>query len=123
MSICQSGIDCNIQAGKILVKITPNHPLIKLGQALPWQELVDLTLPDLKKTKAGQWWLGRKLKVRTHLAVYLLQQIFNKTDRQIEYDVKDNAAYQIFCGLGIVKKLFQLNGQQLPPKNTCHMIA
>jgi transposase, IS5 family len=103
MSICQSGIDCNIQAGKILVEITANHPLIKLGQALSWQELVDLILPDLKKTKAGHWWLGRKLKVRTHLSVYLLQQLFNKTDRQIEYDVKDNAAYQIFCGRGIVK--------------------
>jgi len=104
MSICQSGMDCNIQAGKILVEITASHPLIKLGQALPWQELVDLTLPDLKKTKAGSWWLGRKLKVRSHLGVYLLQQLFNKTDRQIEYDVKDNAAYQIFCGLGIVNK-------------------
>jgi Transposase domain (DUF772) len=41
--------------------------------------------------------------VQCHLAVYLLQQHFNKTDRQIEYGVKDNAAYQIFCGLGIVK--------------------
>jgi transposase, IS5 family len=103
MSICQSGTDIKIQPGKILVEITASHPLIKLGQALPWQALVDLTLPDLKKTKAGSWWLGRKLKVRTHLAVYLLQQLFNKTDRQIEYDVKDNAAYQIFCGWGIVK--------------------
>lgn len=103
MSICQSGTDGKILAGKILVEITTSHPLIKLGQALPWQELVDLTLPDLKKTKAGQWWLGRKLKVRTHLGVYLLQQLFNKKDRQIEYDVRDNAAYQIFCGLGIVK--------------------
>jgi transposase, IS5 family len=103
MSICQSGTDSKIQAGKILIDITASHPLIKLGQALPWQELVDLTLPNLKKTKAGRWWLGRKLKVRIHLAVYLLQQLFNKTDRQIEYDVRDNAAYQIFCGLGIVK--------------------
>ena len=104
MSICQSGVGCNIQAGKILVEVTDNHPLIKLAQSLPWQELVDMILPDLKKTKAGFWWLGRKLMVRTHLGVYLLQQLFNKTDRQIEYDAKDNAAYQIFCGLGIVEK-------------------
>jgi len=104
MSICQSGINCNIQAEKVLVEIKANHPLIKLGQALPWQELVTLILPDLRKTKEGQWWLGRKLKVRIHLGVYLLQQLFNKTDRQIEYDVNDNAAYQLFCGQGIVKK-------------------
>src|ERR1700722_12736369 len=103
MSICQSGIDSKIQPGKILVAITASHPLIKLGQALPWQAMLDLILPDLKKTKSGYWWLGRKLKVRIHLGAYLLQQLFNITDRQIEYGLKDNAAYQIFCGLGIVK--------------------
>jgi len=42
--------------------------------------------------------------LRIHLGVYLLQQLFNKTDRQIEYDVKDNAAYQLFCGRGIIDK-------------------
>lgn len=36
--------------------------------------------------------------------MFLLQQLFNKTDRQIEYDVKDNAAYQLFCGIGIVEQ-------------------
>lgn len=80
------------------------HPLIRLSQSIPWKTLVDTILPDLKKTKKGCWWLGRKLKIRTHLGVYLLQQIFNKTDRQIEYDVKDNAAYQLFCGIDIVEK-------------------
>jgi IS5 family transposase len=104
MSICQSGIDARIQPGKILIDICERHPLIQLGRSLPWRDLVELILPDLKKTSAGYWWVGRKLKVRIHLGVYLLQQIFNKTDRQIEYDVKDNAAYQIFCGRSIVKK-------------------
>src|ERR1700738_1127090 len=104
MSICESGVDCKTQARKITMDVMESHPLIKLSQALPWRDLADLILPDLKKTKAGYWWLGRKLKIRVHLGVYLLQQLFNKTDRQIEYDVKDNAAYQIFCGNGIVEK-------------------
>jgi IS5 family transposase len=104
MSICESGVDCSVQSGKVLVNVTEKHPLIRLSQSLPWQTLVDTILPDLKKTKKGCWWLGRKLKVRVHLGVYLLQQLFNKTDRQIEYDVKDNAAYQLFCGIGIVEK-------------------
>jgi len=104
MSICQSGVVCKVQAGKVLVNVTDQHPLIRLSQSLPWQTLVDTILPDLQKTKKGCWWLGRKLKVRTHLGVYLLQQLFNKTDRQIEYDVKDNAAYQLFCGIDIVEK-------------------
>lgn len=104
MSICQSGVDAIIQPGKLLVDISDKHPLIQLGKALPWRELFELILPDLKKTSAGCWWLGRKLKVRVHLGAYLLQQLYNKTDRQIEYDVKDNAAYQIFCGRQVVKK-------------------
>ncbi|ANN95900.1 TPA: transposase [Legionella pneumophila] len=66
--------------------------------------LVETILPDLKKTKGGCWWLGRKLRACIHLGVYLLQQLFNKTDRQIEYEVKDNAAYQLFCGVGIVEQ-------------------
>lgn len=102
MSICQTGIDCSPKFGSILINVPEVHPLTQLALILPWQELLDLIMPDLKKTATGKWWLGRNLKVRTHLGVYLLQQLFNKTDRQIEYDVKDNAAYRMFCGFGIV---------------------
>lgn len=104
MSLCFSGMDCVTQAQEVLITVSEEHPVIRLSRSLPWQTLLETILPDLKKTKNGCWWLGRKLKVRTHLGVYLLQQLFNKTDRQIEYDVKDNAAYQIFCGYGIVEK-------------------
>src|SRR5262249_25199015 len=102
MSICQSGINSNIQPATVLIEVGEQHPLIQLGQVIQWQELSNLVIWDLKKTLAGKWWVGRKLKLRVHLGVYLLQHLFNKTDRQIEYDVKDNAAYRIFCGFGIV---------------------
>jgi transposase, IS5 family len=104
MSICQLGIDDQVEAAPVLLTINETHPLIQLAQALPWRELFELVLPDLKKTESGEWWRGRKLKVRIHLGVYLLQQLFNKTDREMEYGVKDNAAYQLFCGRGIVEK-------------------
>lgn len=48
--------------------------------------------------------MGRPLRLRLHLGAYILQQIFNKTDRQTEYDIKDNAVYQLFFGRFIVKK-------------------
>lgn len=104
MSICYSGMESKVQSGKISIKISAKHPLIKLAQSLPWGELADLVIEDLKKTPAGKWWLGRKLKLRIHIGMYLLQQLFNKTDRQTEYDVRDNAAYQLFCGYGIVER-------------------
>jgi hypothetical protein len=106
MSFDDSGFEnpkhkpCDINIG-----IKSNHPLVQLANVLCWNKLLDLILPDLKETTAkGQWWLGRPLHLRVHLAAYLLQQLFNKTDRHIEYDIKDNAAYQVFCGITVVKK-------------------
>lgn len=105
MSICDSGIDRKVEGMQVSIKIDDSHPLIKLANFIPWSVLFDLVFPDLKNsTVKGFWWLGRKLKVRAHLGAYILQQMFNKTDRQIEYDIKDNAVYQLFCGKGIVNK-------------------
>ena len=93
MSFDDSGFEnpqhkpCDINIG-----IKSNHPLVQLANVLCWNKLLDLILPDLKETTAkGQWWLGRPLHLRVHLGAYLLQQLFNKTDRQIEYDIKDIA--------------------------------
>jgi IS5 family transposase len=105
MSICFSGLFTKLLGGKISIKINKKHPLIQLSNMLNWHDLSEIVLPDLKATTAGgKWWLGRKLKLRIHLGAYLLQHLFNKTDRQVEYDLKDNAAYQIFCGIQIVDK-------------------
>jgi len=103
MSICDLGIKSKLNSSEVSIFVSRDHPLIKLGNVLPWEELFEIVLPDLKSsTVLGKWWLGRKLKVRIHLGVYCLQQLFNKTDRQIEYDIKDNAVYQIFCGKDII---------------------
>jgi IS5 family transposase len=62
-----------------------------------------MILPDLKRTTTkGKWWLGRKLTLRIHLGAFLLQWLYNLTDRQVERAIKDNAAYQLFCGRGSV---------------------
>lgn len=105
MSFDQSGLNSKVIARNVIVEITDKHPLIKLGNALNWTEVVQLILPDLKATTSKlKWWLGRPLQLRIHVGAYLLQQLFNKTDRQIEYSIKDNAAYQLFCGRTVVKK-------------------
>ena len=105
MSICLYGINDKVAGEAIRVNISHDHPLIKLSNVLPWNEMTNLVLPELQTTTAkGKWKIGRALMLRIHLGVYMLQQLFNKTDRQIEYDVKDNAAYQLFCGIGIIDK-------------------
>lgn len=104
MSFDQSGFDADVEGRKVSIDIGSEHPLIKLGKILPWKALLELILPDLKATTVkGQWWRGRALHLRIHLAVYLLQQLFNKTDRQMEFELKSNAAYQLFTGLALVK--------------------
>ena len=103
MSICSLGLDTPCHVQPVTITVSPSHPLIQLAQVLPWQALAELVFPDLKKTtRKGKWWLGRKLKLRIHLGAFLLQWLYHLTDRQVEWALKENAAYQLFCGRGIV---------------------
>ncbi len=105
MSFCINNIDKKITSYKITIEVNDTHPLIQLANKIDWRKLESIVLPDLKKTTADwQWWLGRKLCLRTHLAVYLLQQLLNSTDRGIENSIKLTPLYQVFCGRTIVKK-------------------
>lgn len=103
MTISLEGATAKVAPQEVVVSISSLHPLLRLCNVLPWGELVGLVAEDLKATTAkGSWWTGRKIYVRTHLGVYILQKLFDKTDRQIEKDVCDNAAYRLFAGASIV---------------------
>lgn len=105
MSICSAGLDAPCRAQPVTITVSPTHPLLQLAQVIPWQALAELVLPDLKQSTAqGQWWLGRKLKLRIHLGAFLLQWLYHLTDRQVEWGLKDNAAYRLFCGWGSVEQ-------------------
>ena len=102
MSICSSGLDTPCCVHPVTIDVSPTHPLIQLALVIPWHALAALVLPDLQHTTArGKWWLGRKLKLRIHLGAFLLQWLYDLTDRQVEWSLKDNAAYQLLCGRGI----------------------
>ena len=104
MSIDLSGMDAGLTPKLISIRINQSHPLVRLAGALPWPLLMQLVAEDLKKTTAkGCWWMGPKLFVRVHLGAYLLQKLYNLTDRATEYGIKDNAAYQLFCGVDVMK--------------------
>lgn len=104
MAIDLSGQDISITEGHVMIEVKKDHPLLLLGNSLPWKTIIDLVVIDLKKTtKKGFWFIGRKIKVRMHLGAYLLQRIYNLTDRKLEYQLKDNAAFQLFCGVNIVE--------------------
>src|SRR5262249_6388906 len=95
MSICFSGLDIPCCVHPVTIDVSPAHPLIQLAQVIPWQGLADMVLADLKRTTAqGKWWLGRKLTLRIHLGAFLLQWLYHLTDRQVDWAIKENAAYQ-----------------------------
>lgn len=99
MSLCFSGRDHQIEAQAVVIFVPKKQPLVLLAQALPWGQLMDLITPDLKKTSKGFWWIGRKLGVRLHLATYMLQRLYNLTDRTIEQELRYNAVFQLFTGI------------------------
>lgn len=103
MALDISGSSEVVAGGAVRIVVPDSHPLISLARALNWVTLTEIVVSDLKRTTAkGNWNVGRKLQVRVHLAVYLLQVLYNLTDRKVEYGVKDNTSYQLFCGLKIV---------------------
>ena len=82
MSLDLSGGDLAVKPAAVTIAVTNDHPLIKLANALPWALLIALVVPDLKRTTTkGCWWTGRRLLVRVHLAAYILQKLYDLTDR------------------------------------------
>lgn len=103
MSICDSGIGCKLFGSEITIKVEDDHPLVLLGNQLPWEEMLSLIEDDLSNsTRLKKSHFGRKLKARIHLGAYLLQKMYNLKDREIERDIKYNAAYKVFCGYKVV---------------------
>lgn len=104
MSLDVEGFDSTIKGISLSLTITDEHPLVKLANRLPWQTMLEKILPDLQRTEKFLWWRGRPLRIRIHLGIYLLQKMLNLTDRQAEYALRDNAAFRVFCGYGILPK-------------------
>jgi len=104
MSLDVDGFSEIVSGGVVSIVVAPDHRLIKLAQKLPWEEMLELVLSDLQCTDKKHWWMGRPLRVRIHLGIYILQQMFDVTDRVAEQQVRDKAAFRLFCGYGILTK-------------------
>ena len=106
MSLCEDGLNARIKGGKITMMVEDTHPLIQLGNLIDWAHLAKLARADLEKTKKGFWWLGRKLKLRIHLAYMILHTLLarGKTDLQNKERKGATALYQVFCGINILSR-------------------
>ena len=103
MSIALQGLDSKLKSTSITISVSSRHVLLRLSNALDWQQMAELALPDLRRTTAkGMWTIGRRLYLRVHLGTYILQCLLKETDRGIESKINDTPVYQVFCGRGIV---------------------
>ena len=103
MSFSLDGLNAKIKKSEITIKVKASHPLIMLANEIPWDELWTVAAEDLKgSTAKGFWNRGRKLYIRPHLGILLLQAVTKKTDRAIISELQENAAYQLFCGITVM---------------------
>lgn len=102
MSLCQDGLDVPVTSTTVQVVVDASEELLQLANRLEWPQLAERALPDLQQTAKGCWWRGRKLQVRTHLGVLVLQSLLKETERGIEQRIRQTPLYQVFCGSGVV---------------------
>lgn len=102
MSICNFGLEAKLKRTSITVLVRASEPFIQLANALAWSELASIAEPDLRRTAKGFWMRGRRLYLRTHMAVLILQALLKETDRGIEERIRQTPVLQVFCGRGIV---------------------
>jgi hypothetical protein len=105
MSLCTIGLESKLKKTSVTTPVSSNQQMIRLANSLNWKSLYSIVAADLKSTtKKGFWNLGRRLYVRIHLGVYILQCLLKATDRDIETRINDTPVLQVFCGKSIMPK-------------------
>jgi IS5 family transposase len=71
MSLDVKGFTEKVSGRVISINIPSGHRLLKLAQKLPWEAMLELIMPDLQRTEKKHWWMGRPLRVRIPLGIYI----------------------------------------------------
>lgn len=83
---------------RIMVRVAPGHRLRVLYQLIPWEALMEKAKIILYDEHGICPDLGRPLDLRAHLGAYILQTVFNWTDRWTEEMLRFYVPARIFCG-------------------------
>ncbi len=104
MGFQMNGLEAKLTSTTVKIHVPEDHSFICLANAFNWTHMTDMILNDLKLTHKNLWWVGRKLHLRIHLGVFVLQSLVKMTDRALEEAIKNNGVYQVFCGKSIMEK-------------------
>lgn len=84
---------------RTMVSLSPNHRLVILCKAIPWDELIEKSIPILYQEQGVFVDVGRRLNLRAHLGIYMLQSVHGWTDRWSEEMLRFYVPARLFCGL------------------------
>ena len=82
-----------------MVSLEPNHRLVVLCQSIPWDDLIEQSIPILYQQRGICVDVGRRLNLRAHLGIYILQTVHGWTDRWSEEMLRFYVPARLFCGL------------------------
>lgn len=102
MSLCHRGLQVKLTGTTLTVVVSAAEPLLALANALDWTHIAHLAMPDLQHTAKGCWNRGRRLSLRSHLAVMILQTLLKETDRGMERRIRHTPVLQVFCGRSVL---------------------
>ena len=84
------------QGTKQTIIVEPNHPFVIAEKNLDWEnmfkEVESIIYRGVNRL------IGKKLDLRAHCGIYLLQSSFNWTERQAEDMLRNHVPTRIFCG-------------------------
>lgn len=103
MSLCHEGLQAQLTDTAVKVMVSAREPLLRLANALDWSRIAQLALVDLKRTDKGCWSRGRRLSLRSHLAVMILQALLKETDRGLQKRIGLTPLLQVFCGQSVLR--------------------
>ena len=79
------------------IKVDSEHPMVIASKKINWDALIEEITPVIYK--GINRYLGRRLDIRAHCGLFLLQSAYNWTDREAEDMLKNHLPTRIFCGL------------------------
>jgi hypothetical protein len=82
-------------------------PLVAISALVPWErfrddiEAVVLTVDEARKSNAGR----KPIDVLVLFRMLVLQSLYNLSDEQVEYQVRDRLSFTRFLGLGFESRI------------------
>lgn len=92
------------QGTKQTIIVEPNHPFVIAAENLDWEKMFKEVESIIYR--GINRFIGRRLDLRAHCGIYLLQSSFNWKERQTEDMLLNHAPTRIFCGYRDGEKKF-----------------